>query len=372
MKAFPEVKKNFGFGCMRLKMNENNEVDLDNFREMVDLFLAAGFNYFDTAHPYIDGKSELAIRECLVKRYPRESYVLADKLSAFSIENPEDVVPFFENQLSCCGVDYFDFYLLHANGDEMDKKLTRLGAYEKTKQFKEEGRIRHLCMSFHDTPEVLDRILTEHPEIEAVQIQFNYLDYSNPDVQSKGVYEVCVKHGKPVIVMEPVKGGSLANMNEEATNVLASLGNGSPASFAIRYAAGFEGTFMTLSGMSDVSQMKDNLSFMTDFQPLCEEEHAAVEKVVDILNHLDIIPCTACRYCTEGCPMSINIPMLFKRKNELAQFPGQEEMIRRRLARGLQKSGKASDCIECGQCEDICPQHLPLRDLLKKVADVFE
>lgn len=372
MKAFPEVKKNFGFGCMRLKMNENNEVDLDNFREMVDLFLEAGFNYFDTAHPYIDGKSELAIRECLVKRYPRESYILADKLSAFSIENPEDVIPFFENQLACCGVDYFDFYLLHANSDEMDKKLNRLGAYEKAKQFKEEGRIRHLCMSFHDTPEVLDRILTEHPEIEAVQIQFNYLDYNNPDIQSKGVYDVCVKHKRPMIVMEPVKGGSLANMNDEANGVLSALNGGSPASYAIRYAAGFEWIFMTLSGMSEVSQMKDNLSFMTDFKPLNEEESEAINKVIEILNHLDIIPCTACRYCTDGCPMSINIPMLFRRKNELAQFPGQEQMIRRRLERGLTKSGKASDCIECGQCEDICPQHLPIRDLLKKVAAVFE
>lgn len=372
MKPFPEVKKNFGFGCMRLKMTDSNEVDLDNFKQMVDLFLHAGFNYFDTAHPYIDGKSELAIREGLVKRYPRDSYVLANKLSAFSIENPEDVEPFFENQLAACGVDYFDFYLLHANSDEMDKKLNRLGAYEKAKKFKEQGRIRHLCMSFHDTPEVLDRILSEHPEIEAVQIQFNYLDYNNPDIQSREVYDVCRKYGKPMIVMEPVKGGSLASLNEEAEKCLTALNAGSPASFAIRYAAGFEGIFMTLSGMNDVPQMEDNLSFMTDFKPLSPEEAAAVQKVVEILNNLDIIPCTACRYCTEGCPQSINIPMLFKRKNELVQFSGQEELIRRRYANGLKRSGKASDCIECGQCEDICPQHLPIRDLLKQVSSIFE
>ena len=372
MAAFPEVKKNFGFGCMRLKMTEQNEVDQANFNAMVDRFLAAGCNYFDTAHPYIDGKSELAIREGLVKRYPREAYVLANKLSAFSIENAEDVRPFFEKQLEACGVDYFDFYLLHANDDEMDKKLNRLNAYEQVKDFLKEGRIRHLCMSFHDTPEVLDRILTEHPEIEAVQIQFNYLDYDSPEIQSRGVYEVCRKHDKPVIVMEPVKGGSLALMNDEATKVLTDLGGGSPASYAIRFAAGFEGVFMVLSGMNDVAQMEDNLSFMTDFKPLNETEQAAVQKVVSILRGEGLIACTACRYCTEGCPMSINIPALFKRKNELTQFPGQEKGIRWRFHRIVEKGGKPSDCIECGQCENICPQHLPIRDLLKEVAAAFE
>lgn len=372
MNGFPEVKKNFGFGCMRLKLTESGEVDLDNFTEMVDRFLAAGFNYFDTANPYIGGKSELAIRECLVKRYPRDAYVLANKLSAFSMENPDEVEPFFEHQLQACGVDYFDFYLLHANDDEMDRKFQRLGAYEKVQRFLAEGRIRHLCMSFHDTPEVLDRILSEHPEIEAVQIQFNYLDYESPEVQSRGVYEVCRKHGKPVIVMEPVKGGSLAMLNEAAGRVLTDLGGGSPASYAIRFCAGFEGIFMTLSGMSDVQQMDDNLSFMTDFVPLNETEHEAVHRVVEILHGLDLIPCTACRYCTEGCPQSINIPALFKRKNELAQFTQQEKLIRRRYANVIGRGGKAKDCIECGQCEMICPQHLPIRDLLKQVAAVFE
>ena len=201
-------------------MTDQNEVDLNVFEAMIDAFIGSGFNYFDTAHPYIDGKSETAIREALVKRYPREQFILADKLSAFFIEKPEDVVPFFENQLEACGVEYFDFYLLHAVDREMDQKLQRLGAYEKAKQFLAEGRIRHLAMSFHDSPEVLDRILSEHPEIEAVQIQFNYLDYDNPDIQSREVYEVCRKHGKPIIVMEPVKGGSLALMNDEATKVL--------------------------------------------------------------------------------------------------------------------------------------------------------
>lgn len=372
MNPFPEVKKNFGFGCMRLKMTDQNEVDLNVFEAMIDAFIGSGFNYFDTAHPYIDGKSETAIREALVKRYPREQFILADKLSAFFIEKPEDVVPFFENQLEACGVEYFDFYLLHAVDREMDQKLQRLGAYEKAKQFLAEGRIRHLAMSFHDSPEVLDRILSEHPEIEAVQIQFNYLDYDNPDIQSREVYEVCRKHGKPIIVMEPVKGGSLALMNDEATKVLTDMGERSPASYAIRFAAGFDGIFMVLSGMSNVEQMLDNLSFMTDFQPLNEQELTAIRRVVEILHGLDVIPCTACRYCTEGCPQSINIPVLFKRKNELTQFTRQESMIRRRYENALKKSGRASDCIECGQCEEICPQHLPIRDLLKKVAETFE
>lgn len=371
MQVFPEIKKNFGFGCMRMRMTEQNEVDLDNFKAMVDRFLSAGFNYFDTAHPYIDGKSELALKEALVRRYPRESFVLANKLSPFSLNEPEQVVPFFEAQLEACGVDYFDFYLLHANGDEADRKFTRLGAYERVKEFKKQGRIRHIAMSFHDKPEVLERLLKEHPEIEAVQIQFNYLDYENPDVQSRRLYEICRAMDKPIIVMEPIKGGSLAQMNDEATKVLTDLG-GSPASYAIRYVAGFEGIVMTLSGMNDVQQMEDNLSFMTDFVPLSDVEHAAIEKVLSILHGESLIACTACRYCTDGCPASIDIPSLFKRKNEFTRFPGQEEMIRRRYERVLQKSGRASDCIECGQCEAVCPQHLPIRDLLKEVAAVFE
>ena len=371
MQRFPEVKKNFGFGCMRLRLDENGEVDLQNFTEMVDRFLAAGCNYFDTAHPYIDGKSELAIREALVKRYPRDAFVLANKLSAFSIERAEDVVPFFERQLEACGVDYFDFYLLHANDNEMDQKLKRLGAYEQTKRFLAEGRIRHLCMSFHDTPEVLDRILTEQPQIEAVQIQFNYLDYENPEVQSRGVYEVCRKHDKPMIVMEPVKGGSLAALSDEPASILRALG-GSPASYAIRYAASFDGIFMTLSGMNDVAQMEENLSFMQDFVPLNETEYAAIDRVVALLRGQDLIACTGCRYCTDGCPQQINIPVLFKRKNELTQFPGQEPSIRSRYANAIRRGGSASDCIECGQCENICPQHLPIRSLLQTVAASFE
>ncbi len=367
---FEEIHGRFGFGCMRLPMI-GEQVDLKQFQTMVDAFMESGLNYFDTAHVYIEGQSETALRECLSSRYPRQSFILTNKLSGGCFETESDIRPLFQRQLDACGVEYFDFYLMHAQHAGNFPKYKACRAYETAFALKAEGKIRHVGISFHDKAEVLDKILTEYPEIEAVQIQFNYLDYNNPDVQSKGVYDVCVKHGRPVIVMEPVKGGSLANMNEEASGVLTALNNGSPASFAIRYAAGFEGMFMTLSGMSDVAQMKDNLSFMTDFKPLSEEESAAVNKVVDILNHLDIIPCTACRYCTEGCPMSINIPMLFKRKNELAQFPGQEQMIRKRLERGLTKSGKPSDCIECGQCEDICPQHLPIRDLLKKVDEVF-
>ncbi len=372
MTPFTEVKKCFGFGCMRLPMTEEGEVNLDEFKDMVDLFLNSGFNYFDTAHPYIGGKSELAIKEALVKRYPRESYVLANKLSAFSIDKEEDIVPFFEAQMEACGTDYFDFYLFHAVDAEMEKKLLRFHAYEHVKQFKEQGHIRHIAMSFHDTPEVLDAVLCAHPEIEAVQIQFNYLDYESPEIQSRGVYEVCRKHNKPMIVMEPVKGGSLAMINEKAAEVFRQFEPGSPASFAIRYAAGFEGIFMTLSGMSNLAQMKENLSYMKEFRPLNEKEQEAVQKVVSILKGEGLIACTACRYCTDGCPMNIDIPSLFKRKNELKQFPGQEEGIRRRYERIVSKGGKASDCIECGQCEEACPQHLPIRELLKGTAAVFE
>ena len=370
MEQMDKVKKNFGFGCMRLPMN-GDQVDIAETTRMVDEFLAQGFNYFDTAHGYIGGKSELALKECLTSRYPREAYSLTDKLTDSYFKTETDIRPFFESQLEACGVDYFDFYLMHAQHADNFKKFKACRAYETAFALKAEGRIRHVGLSFHDRAEVLDQILTEYPQIEVVQIQFNYLDYDDIAVQSRKCYEVCRKHGKPVLVMEPVKGGSLVNLPEEAKKVLDDLHGGSPASYAIRFAAGFPGMMMVLSGMSNMEQMKDNLSYMRDFKPLNETELAAVNKVQEIFHKMNMIPCTACRYCVEGCPKQISIPDLFAIMNikqlhhdwnadyyyeEVHTAPGR----------------RASDCLKCGKCEKICPQHLPIRKLLEEVAKEFD
>ena len=370
MEQMEKVKKNFGFGCMRLPM-QGEEVDIAETTRMVDEFLAQGFNYFDTAHGYIGGKSELALKTCLTSRYPREAYSLTNKLTDSYFKTEADIRPFFESQLEACGVDYFDFYLMHAQNADNFKKFKACRAYETAFALKAEGRIRHVGLSFHDRAEVLDQILTEYPQIEVVQIQFNYLDYDDIAVQSRKCYEVCRKHGKPVLVMEPVKGGSLVNLPEEAKKVLDDLHGGSPASYAIRFAAGFPGMMMVLSGMSNMEQMKDNLSYMRDFKPLNETELAAVNKVQEIFHKMNMIPCTACRYCVEGCPKQISIPDLFAIMNikqlhhdwnadyyyeEVHTAPGR----------------RASDCLKCGKCEKICPQHLPIRKLLEEVAKEFD
>lgn len=366
---FEKVKKNFGFGCMRLPMKDG-EVDYSEFNKMVDTFIENGFNYFDTAHGYVDTKSEIAVRECLVKRYPRESFVLTNKLSNFYFKTEAEVRPFFESQLKACGVDYFDFYLMHAQSKEIFASFKRCRAYEQALELKAEGKIKHFGISFHDTAEVLDEILTEYPQIEVVQIQLNYVDYDDPAVQSRKCLEVCNKHKKPVIVMEPVKGGNLVKLPEEAKKYFDGRGN-SYASYAIRFAAGCEGVFMVLSGMSDIKQMDDNISYMKDFKPLDDEEKEAVKNVCAVFKGMNLIPCTACRYCTAGCPKKISIPDLFaclNTKNIYHDWNADYYYNEVHTKVG----GKASECIKCGKCEKACPQHLPIRELLVKVAEEFE
>ena len=370
---FPEIKGNFGFGCMRLPMKDG-KVDYNEFIRMADAFTSAGLNYFDTAHGYIGGQSEIAIRECVAKRYDRSRFLLTNKLTTAYFNSQEDIRPLFEKQLECCGVEYFDFYLMHAQDINNYQKYKRCKAYETAYALKEEGLIRHFGISFHDKAEVLDMILTEHPEIEVVQIQFNYVDYEDASVESKKVYEVCEKHNKPVIVMEPVKGGSLVNLPEEADKIFRELNGGSNANYAIRFAASFPNMTMVLSGMSNLEQMQDNLKAMKGFKPLNEEEMAAVHKVCEIFRGLNLIPCTSCRYCIEEsqCPKGIRIPDLFSALNAHEAFHNWNTGYYYNHIITGSGHGKASECIRCGKCERVCPQHLPIRKLLEKVAETFE
>ncbi len=372
-KFFPEIHGNFGFGCMRLPM-KNGKVDYDEFIRMADAFVDAGFNYFDTAHGYLGGQSETAIGDCVSKRYDRSKFLLTNKLTDPYFRSQEDIRPFFEKQLKWCQVDYFDFYLMHAQDKNNYQKFKRCKAYETAYKFKEEGLIKYFGISFHDKAEVLDMILTEHPEVEIVQIQFNYVDYDDASVEARKVYEVCEKHNKPVIVMEPVKGGSLVNLPDDADKILRELNGGSNASYAIRFAASFPNMAMVLSGMSNMEQMQDNISAMKDFKPLDDKEMEAVHKVCDIFKSLNLIPCTSCRYCIEEneCPMGIRIPDMFSSLNAHEAFHNWNTGYYYSNIITGNGYGKASECIKCGKCERVCPQHLEIRKLLENVARTFE
>ncbi|MBQ7444659.1 MAG: aldo/keto reductase [Clostridia bacterium] len=372
-KFFPEIKGNFGFGCMRLPMKDG-EVDYEEFSKMADRFISSGLNYFDTAHGYIGGRSETAIRDCVAKRHDRSEFLLTNKLSDPYFNSEADIIPFFKSQLELCGVDYFDFYLMHAQNRNNFEKYKACRAYETAFELKKQGFIRHVGLSFHDSADVLDSILTAYPEIEAVQIQFNYMDYDDPDVQSKACYDVCVKHVKPCIIMEPVKGGTLANLPDEVADVLKPLGTSKTnASYAVRFAASFDNVMMVLSGMSNMVQMEDNLSSMVPFVPLEEHEFEVLREAVNVFRSRKIIPCTGCRYCVEqnDCPMNIRIPDIFALRNHHENFKGWLNFGKyRELTSG--EFGKASDCIKCGMCEEQCPQHLRIRELLEEAAAVFE
>lgn len=364
-----KIKKNFGFGCMRLPMNDK-EVDYVEFSKMIDAFMEAGFNYFDTAHGYLGGKSEIALRECLTKRYGREEYVIVNKLTAPYFETNQDIRPFFEKQLEWCGVDYFDVYLMHAQDGNNFKKFKECRAYETAFELKKEGKVKHVGLSFHDSAEVLDEILTTYPEVEIVQLQLNYLDYDDASVQGKLNLEVCKKHQKPVIVMEPVRGGALVNLPPAAQMIFDGLNGGSNASYAIRYATGLEGVVMTLSGMGNMDMMLDNIGYMKEFKTLNKAEQQAVNEVCKILKSQNAIGCTDCKYCVERCPKNIQIPTIFACLNSHRAFGGWgSEMYYEIHTKG---GAKASDCIECGACELQCPQHLNIRDLLKEAVKEFE
>lgn len=367
------MPKKLGFGCMRLPVRNGNteEIDDEVFCKMVDAYLQQGFMYFDTAYPYHNQKSEEAVRRCLVERYSRERFFLADKMPVWLVKESGDYRKIFDTQLSRCGVEYFDFYLLHAMNRTRAAETEEKGGFAFVQRMKTEGRIRHIGFSFHDSAEALEEILSKHPEMEFVQLQINYYDWESENVQSRKCYEVAEKYGVPVIVMEPVKGGTLANMVGEPEKILRKLSaEASYASYAIRYAASLDNVMLVLSGMSDMEQLLDNISYMKDFTPLTKEEKEAIAEVVEELSKLPTIACTKCRYCVEGCPKKIPIPDVFEDYNMTVQF-GVNDVNRGNYARHTAEAGRAEECIRCGKCEGQCPQHLAIRELLVKVAETF-
>jgi predicted aldo/keto reductase-like oxidoreductase len=361
-----------GFGLMRLP-EKDGAIDIEQVSQMADAYMEAGFNYFDTAYVYHGGNSEKVVKEAIVKRFPRESFTIATKLPAWFLHSPEDRDKVFEEQLDRCGVDYFDYYLLHSleDGNNYD-------TYEKYDCFdwgikkRDEGKIRHFGFSFHGTPELLVQVLDKHPEIEFVQIQLNYADWDNKIVHSGELYEILRDRNIPMIIMEPAKGGKLANLDDECAEILKAIRpDKSVASWAFRYVGSLPGIATILSGMSTPEQMEDNINTFKDFEPLSEEELAAIDKVKEIMNRVELAGCTSCKYCVEGCPMGISIPDVISAVNTRRKFPG--DMRPQFFYNGLvDRYSHASDCIACGQCEGVCPQHLPIIDLMKEAVEKFE
>ncbi|MBR5345604.1 MAG: aldo/keto reductase [Clostridia bacterium] len=371
--------KKLGFGLMRLPtLNPNTpaEVDIEQLKKMVDLFMENGFTYFDTAIMYNGFASQRAIKEALVDRYPRDSFTLATKLHNAFFHSFEDRDKVFNDQLEQTGAGYFDYYLIHGIEAGNYPHYEKYDCFNWLLGKKAQGLVKHAGFSFHDTPELLDEILTKYPEMEFVQLQINYLDWESEWVHSREVYEVAVKHGKPVIVMEPVKGGTLAKVPPEAEKLLKEREPGlSIPSWAIRFAASLENVMVVLSGMSSIDQMQDNISYMKDFRPLTPEDVEATRKVAGIINNQIAVPCTGCSYCTEGCPMKIAIPKYFSLYNENMR----EDMAHKgwtvnfsNYANLTEHFGRAADCIGCGQCESVCPQHLPIIRYLRDVSAHFD
>lgn len=369
--------KKLGFGLMRLPLikGDAQNIDIEQFKQMVDLFFEKGFSYFDTAYPYHGGRSETAFRVAVAERYSRESYTITDKMPCWLVQNPEDLERIFNEQLERCGVDFFDYYWLHCLNRDYVKIMDRVDGWGFIARKKEEGKIRHIGFSFHDDSKLLEQLLKEHPETEFVQLQINYVDWDSPTIEAGNCYDLCVKYGKPVIVMEPVKGGSLATVPDEAEQLFRNYApNASPASWAVRYCASLPNVIMVLSGMSNLEQIRDNLSYMDDFQPLNDVETSIVKQASTIIKNSIAISCTACHYCTDGCPMNICIPEYFNVYNTLHQFGREKQWTNTSVYYGVlaQTHGKAKDCVECAQCEEHCPQHISIIEELKKVSETFD
>ena len=371
------MAKKLGFGCMRLPLlnpADQASFDKEQLKRMVDTFIERGFTYFDTAWMYHNFQSEEVLKEVLVQRYPRDKFTITSKLPIMMIYTEAKQRETFERQLQKVGVDYFDYYLVHSLNENTYKNAVKLHSFEYLQQLKAQGKIKHMGISFHDSAELLDRILTEHPEIELVQIQLNYVDWNSDSIQSGKCYEVICKHNKPVVVMEPIKGGTLANVPEEVKSMFKqSEPDLSVASWAIRFAASQPQVMMVLSGMTSYEQLDDNNSYMQDFKPLSEDQMALTTKAAEIINSTIAVPCTACRYCVKGCPKKIAIPEYFSLYNQKKRFGKKGFVTEVAYYNNLiVDHGKASECIECKKCEKICPQHIKVSEVMKDVAKEFE
>ena len=366
--------KKLGFGTMRLPLlsEDQKNIDLKQVCRMADTFLENGFTYFDTAYMYHGGESERIFKSAVAKRHAREEYLLADKMPSFLMKCKEDNPRIFAEQLERTGAEYFDYYLIHSLDEKNYAAATEYECFEFAEKKKAEGLVKNLGFSFHDTAEVLEKILTERPDVDFVQLQINYLDWEDERVQSRKCYETCVRHGKKVVVMEPVKGGMLANLPANAERILKEYSpEMSAASWAIRFAASLENVMTVLSGMSDMGQMQDNISYMKDFRPLGEEEKKALSAALAEIRNFTVIPCTGCRYCTDGCPKKIPIPDYFSLYNEYERF--NEKFYPTFRLGDLKKSGGVpADCVACGSCERHCPQHIGIINEMKKVAKAFD
>ncbi|MDO5516087.1 MAG: aldo/keto reductase [Clostridium sp.] len=369
--------KKLGFGMMRLPLKNADDptsIDLKHVCRMADAFIEKGFTYFDTAYMYHNNMSEIAFREAVVKRHPRGSYTIATKMPTMMLKTESDHERIFNEQLEKTGVEYFDYYLLHCLNTRNYKTAEKLKTFEFCKNMRDQGKIKHLGFSYHDSPELLEEILKKHPETEFVQLQLNYIDWDNENIQSRRCYEVCEKYDKKVVVMEPIKGGTLAKVVPEAEKLFKDYApKASVSSWAIRFAASRKNVFMVLSGMSNYEQLEDNTSYMTDFKPLSDEEEDIIKKAVGLINASIAIPCTACRYCVAGCPKNIPIPNYFAFYNSQKQF-GNQSNAKFYYAnfKANDSYGNASDCIKCKQCEKACPQHLKVSELMQDVSEIFD
>lgn len=369
-----EIKK-LGFGLMRLPRIAGSEdvIDIEQTKQMVDEFLAAGFTYFDTAWAYAG--SEEAIRKALVERYPREKFQLATKNAAWiNCKTKDDAIKQYETSLRQSGAGYFDFYLLHNLGQKRTKFFEDFGLWDYFLGEKEKGKIKHLGFSFHSTAEELEEILNKHPEAEFVQLQINYADWESNSIQSRKCYEAARKHGKPVIIMEPVKGGNLATPPESVEKIFkAADPDASCASWAVRFAADLEGVITVLSGMSNIEQMRDNLSYMKDFRHLTPEQKKVIEAASEALSKIPVVPCTTCNYCAKVCPMNIGISGSFGALNMYTLYGNYDLATNREFFDVvMQGHKKAAECIKCGACEAVCPQHIEIRKELERVAETLK
>ena len=369
--------KKLGFGLMRLPVvnGDYHQVDVEHVKKLVDLFMVAGGTYFDTAYMYHGGASEIALKEAVVDRYPRSAFTVTDKMPLSRLQTEEDLPTIFADQLKKTGLSYFDYYWLHALGDHNAEKAEALHAFDFVKQMKAEGKAKHIGFSFHGTPELLEKVLKAHPEAEYVQLQLNYIDWDDASVRARECYEICCKFRKPVIVMEPVKGGALAQVPAEAEKMMkAARPDYSVASWALRYAASKENVLVTLSGMSNEEQVRDNVGFMMDFEPLSAQEQAIVAQTVEAIRHQIAVPCTGCRYCVSEntCPANIPIPDVFALYNDVKAFRTQDFHAMEQYNKLTENTGKAGACLGCGVCESLCPQGLSIRAFLKDAAKQLE